>query len=78
MEGYAYQEERSNHKREKLSVILFSNTVVKPLQIKMEMALEELQRHNIIIFTKLRSCIPGSDDQTGQHICHKLCSVCCT
>lgn len=32
METYAYQEERSNHKGEKLSVILFPNTVVEPLQ----------------------------------------------
>ena len=35
-EGYAYQEERSNHKGEKLSVIPFANTVVKPLKIKIE------------------------------------------
>ena len=36
MEGHAYQEERSNHEGEKLSVIPFANTVVKPLQIKIE------------------------------------------
>jgi hypothetical protein len=31
-EAWAYQEERRNHKGEKLSVVLLAYTVVKPLQ----------------------------------------------
>lgn len=77
MYNLAYQEERSNHKSEKLSVILFPNTVVKPLQNPISNNPSEIyqpkckQMENQII-------VLCNDDQNDQHTCHKLYSACCT
>ena len=73
----AYQEESSNHKGEKFSVVLFPNAVVKPLQNPRNNSPSEIyqlmskEKRNQII-------VPCNDDQSDQHTCHKLYSACCT
>lgn len=59
MDAHAYQEERSNHEGEKLSVVLFAYTVVKPLQkprLSNELEESSKNRRNI---NKLRFVYPA-------------------
>jgi hypothetical protein len=59
MDAHAYQEERSNHECEKLSVVLFAYTVVKPLQkprLTKELEESSKSRRNI---NKLRFAYPA-------------------
>lgn len=77
MENLAYQEERSNHKGEKFSVVPFPNTVVQPLQNHGSNSLSEI--YQLISKEKrIQIIIPCNDDQSDQHTCHKLYSACYT
>lgn len=78
---HAYQEKGRNHEGEKLSIVPFAYTVVEPLHTPMKEEKENIRgiiEEDLIFFKQIRSCLPCSDDQSDQHIYHKLGSACCT
>jgi len=79
VDNFSYQEKSSNHKGEKIPIVLFPNTVIKPLQNPSKSFRSGNMIYQPISKEKTNQIvILCNDDQSDQHTCHKLYSACCT